>query len=340
MITVLALQRLGPRADEHGMEPSVGDFRPSAARWLADGGVLGLLPFAVADVLAGERALATAMFAMIAVLVFCGWWIRRGSYSPLVIVVVFVIPATVVNATAVSHYGVYVTYWAFVVVVATFLVLPERWAWICNLVFVAAIVSTAWIAVGGVIASRFGVSLVMIAVFGALAVRLIDQRQRLLARQVVTDPLTGLLNRMTLTEVLHRSIAAGAANRRSATLLAIDVDHFKSINDTYGHEAGDRVLVGLARHLEGETRGDVPVFRVGGEEFLVVLDGTGQSDAEVLAARLVAGIAAACFLDDRSVTVSIGVAAMDPDERPHDWMRRADEALYRAKQRGRNTLAA
>jgi diguanylate cyclase (GGDEF)-like protein len=157
-----------------------------------------------------------------------------------------------------------------------------------------------------------------------------------LTRQAQTDALTGAMNRrglMQCLELLHvRAQQAGHAY----VILMIDVDHFKAINDQHGHAEGDEVLKRVAGGLrDGLRTGDV-VARWGGEEFCVVLPRTDLAEARSLAERLKLQIAAGTT---PRVTVSIGVAeSVVQTQRPEDVIRRADEALYRAKEAGRDRV--
>ena len=174
-----------------------------------------------------------------------------------------------------------------------------------------------------------------------------------LARQ---DELTGLPNRRALNEQLqalvggrhmgHRDTAHrdGGAGRGSAggemwSVLLVDIDHFKSVNDTHGHQAGDEVLRAVTTSLRQELReGDV-LGRWGGEEFLALLPATGLEGALVAAERLRRAVSLRTFPYAGSVTVSIGVASARPGDHLERMVARADAGMYRAKRAGRNRVA-
>jgi diguanylate cyclase (GGDEF)-like protein len=124
------------------------------------------------------------------------------------------------------------------------------------------------------------------------------------------------------------------------SLVTIDIDHFKEVNDTRGHDAGDRVLAGIGALLRQRMRRTDKAFRTGGEEFLALLYGTDLANARRVAEELREAIAALGLLPDRHVTVSLGVAALRPGEDAAAWTKRADVNLYRAKAEGRNRVAA
>jgi len=166
--------------------------------------------------------------------------------------------------------------------------------------------------------------------------------RRELERMVRTDFLTGLLNRRALLDEADREIARSRRNASPLSLLVIDIDHFKQINDTCGHTAGDAALCAIAETLRRSRRSYDHLARYGGEEFVMLLPGTVCQDAYTIAERLRTSVDNAnaahangpCRLP---VTISIGVAELEsPDE---DWdalVRRGDHALYAAKQAGRN----
>ena len=160
-----------------------------------------------------------------------------------------------------------------------------------------------------------------------------------LTRLAVTDPLTGLWNRRHTGELLSADLAQAHRNGQALTLLMIDVDNFKSINDTHGHQTGDRVLVEVATRLREQIRSTDVVGRWGGEEFVVLLRYCGLRDAVATAEKLRRRIAEAPFDTLFSVSVSIGAAELQDTDDLASWIERADTALYAAKRAGRNTVA-
>jgi two-component system cell cycle response regulator len=160
----------------------------------------------------------------------------------------------------------------------------------------------------------------------------------------VTDPLTGLHNRRYISSRLRQAV--GSANNGGApvSVMIADIDHFKRINDTYGHEAGDCVLREFSQRVIDGLRALDLAARYGGEEFVIVMPGAGLAEAEVAAERLRATIAGTRFNlpdgQETDVTVSIGVAQVSAGESLESLLRRADVALYEAKTEGRNRVGA
>jgi len=168
---------------------------------------------------------------------------------------------------------------------------------------------------------------------------LVDANRRL-AAQALTDDLTGLANRRHGGRQLQREVALAVRHGRLLALARVDVDHFKAINDTHGHQAGDAVLAEVARRLAAAVRGGDELARWGGDEFVAIQPGTDRDGALRAAARLRAAVAVAPVAiagGELPVTVSVGWAHWVGDT-PDDLLARADRALYRAKDAGRNAV--
>jgi diguanylate cyclase (GGDEF)-like protein len=165
-----------------------------------------------------------------------------------------------------------------------------------------------------------------------------------LRRLSITDPLTGLYNRRQFEELMNTEILLSLRHGDANSLLAIDIDHFKRINDTFGHKAGDAVLRRLADLLVENVRRSDMVCRVGGEEFVVCLKRTPESQAMNVAEKLRKAIADANFYVDEdriAVTISIGIASVPsatPAQRAEELFEQADKALYYSKEHGRNRV--
>lgn len=161
----------------------------------------------------------------------------------------------------------------------------------------------------------------------------------------VVDPLTGLNNRRYLETHLASLLDQSAHNGRPLALMILDIDHFKFVNDTYGHEAGDEVLKSFAQRIKHVVRGADLVCRLGGEEFVIVMPETPLALATKVAERTLAAIQSEPFPIDKAgvaiaVTTSIGLAERGGDANADALLRRADKALYESKSAGRNRITA
>ncbi len=162
-------------------------------------------------------------------------------------------------------------------------------------------------------------------------------------RLASTDTLTGLLNRRAFVEQIEKARALSDKELFPMSMLLLDVDHFKKVNDTFGHDAGDAVLQGVARVLSSIARKSDFVARWGGEEFVLALSSTAEAGARVAAERVRRAIASARYVlpdgTEHRATASVGLASADsPKWQIDDLLGRADKAMYSAKHRGRNKV--
>ncbi|UCE89409.1 MAG: GGDEF domain-containing protein [Pseudomonadota bacterium] len=171
------------------------------------------------------------------------------------------------------------------------------------------------------------------------------QQQRQFEKSAQTDALTGLWNRRWLDEMLPRMADRCVMNNQPLSLLILDIDHFKSYNDTHGHLAGDRALQTVAATLSDRIRPTDVAARYGGEEFVVIMPDTARDGARIIAERLCIAIREQPIVRaDESplpaVTVSIGLGTLTDERSAEQLFEAADAALYRAKNAGRNQVAA
>jgi diguanylate cyclase (GGDEF)-like protein len=172
--------------------------------------------------------------------------------------------------------------------------------------------------------------------------RLDESFQQKMYNAALRDPLTKIYNKKYFVDQLSTEISYSKRHSTALSLLIFDLDHFKSINDTYGHVAGDQVLVQLAEQVQAMLRTEDVFARYGGEEFVIILRGITLNDAGVLAERIRGGIETGSYMCGEvrlPVTVSVGVASHEENiEDPMALVEAADSALYAAKQAGRNRV--
>jgi diguanylate cyclase (GGDEF)-like protein len=171
----------------------------------------------------------------------------------------------------------------------------------------------------------------------------LEEENRRLREKATRDPLIGINNRGAIDEILRDQLLRAPFRKGSVSVIMADVDHFKSVNDTYGHQVGDEVLIEVAERVSEGMRAEDSVGRYGGEEFLMVLPGIGGSQAVLIAHRIRLLIAEEPFdtdAGDLDITMSLGVSCTNFPELvgPENLVRLADEALYRAKNEGRNRV--
>lgn len=269
---------------------------------------------------------------VIAFLRFRGSYFLNGWLFPL-LAVICAAYSTAIN----GHAGLY---WAYPAAAALFFLLPLREATICNVTFVGVMAVVSFLRFPEADFWRITFSLGLTCLFAMIFAWLVGRLQEELTRLATTDPLTGCLNRSQLADVLNSQIQLRERYERVSSLILLDLDFFKSINDRWGHLAGDKVLAELSTRIRRRLRESDQLFRIGGEEFMVVLPETRQRDAETLAQELLASISARPFIEDVSLTASASVAEVAKGETWSVWLNRADQSLYQAKSRGRNQVVS
>ncbi|MCM0613670.1 GGDEF domain-containing protein [Marinobacter sediminum] len=267
---------------------------------------------------------------VIAFLRFRSTYFLKGRLFPL-LAVVSAAYSTSIN----GHAGLY---WAYPAATALFFLLPLREAIASNIVFVAVMSMVSFIKFAEADFWRITFSLGLTCLFAMIFAWLVGRLQGELTRLATTDPLTGCLNRSQLADILNSQIQMRERYERVSSLILLDLDFFKTINDQWGHLAGDRVLKEMSLRMRKRLRESDQLFRIGGEEFMIVLPETRQKDADNLAHQLLTSISSRPFLEDIKMTASASVAEVCQGETWSVWLNRADQALYEAKSRGRNQV--
>lgn len=299
--------------------------------------ILAIVPFAVFRFLRGEMLAGwvdTGIVVAIAIALAYVW--RGGSMRVGSIAVVL---ATTCGCLWVALLlGLPGLLWMYPILISHYMLLDRR---------TAVVVSTAALAFlllhGGPFSSdleraMFAVSASVVALFAyVFAQRTQHQRVQLetLANQ---DPLTHVANRRVMELEMGIAVASQRRGQAGHGLLMLDLDYFKQVNDDFGHEAGDETLIEFVRIIERSSRINDRLFRVGGEEFVVLVTGNSLSDLSICAEKLRVRVAEELRINGRALTVSIGGALLVSGEDAQQWMSRADAAMYRAKDAGRNRV--
>jgi len=300
-----------------------------------------LIPFAINNLFQGHLALAIGTFTIIIILAFNTWTIRRqGRYYSMLTFVVLVPAFLLILSLAIINQGIIGVFWCYPAAVACYFTLPERKAQLANIALLIVTVPLAWNIIEQAYAVRMLATLSLVSILAGIFIRVITEQQTKLRTLAVTDSLTGLLDRTLLQNTLEEILSLRKRIGLPMSLLALDIDHFKKINDSYGHDAGDEVLIELGKMLQKRMRRIDKIFRLGGEEFLVILYGTDLDNAIKVAEELRKMIEAQPLIPNHPVTVSIGVSTLQEEEDSMTWMKRGDENLYKAKSSGRNRVVA
>lgn len=314
------------------------DFRAKASFGVALTALTLLLPFAMLSLLQGQ-ILASIGTTGIVILLGCNaLLVYRGQCHQLLTLFVLVPAGMLFMITVFRYDSIIASLWCFPAIIGCYCMLSARRAWLANATILAFALPMVATSLPWVYSARVGATLLAVSLFSAILVHVIDTLNKRLNYQLVHDPLTGLFNRVTLQDTLEESISIYQANETAASLLAIDIDHFKRINDGFGHDVGDQALVTLAGIIDNELRLKDIAFRTGGEEFLVLLKECHEKEANIIAERLRERIERAFVIPCHQITISVGVAQLQANENWTQWMKRADSHLLESKRLGRNRV--
>lgn len=240
---------------------------------------------------------------------------------------------------AVYYIGFSAALWTYPIVISLYFIIPIRPANYCNLIIVLPIVTILFIQFDWSLAIRYSASLAATMILGMGLVNTIVELQRKLLRQSTTDPLTGAFNRRHMDRTLSVLSKRYGKTPEHCTILMLDIDHFKKINDKFGHESGDIALQDLVTVLNKNIRKTDVIFRMGGEEFIVLLLDTDLQMAVKIAESLrIEASKIPVSNSDTMLTVSIGVSLLTANMSYSQWLKEADNYLYEAKRLGRNRV--
>ena len=305
---------------------------------LSAAGVLGILPFAVMRFVEGKWIDGFIDALLIGGIAMLGWLVYRAHQVRVAATVIAILCVIGVLSTVYSN-GPQQIYWAYPALMAIFYLIRPNEAILLCLGMLAGLVPAYLPNPDKVATGTVFITIVVMCAFG-YAFSLVTRRQHsALIRLATKDPLTGAGNRRALDAKLGRIVAKRARKPGKASLIMLDLDHFKAVNDAHGHATGDLILKSLTKIVNLRIRVIDSLFRIGGEEFVVVLDGEDKEHASHLAEQLRTLVEANELVPEQEVTISLGVAELVPGETPQEWLERADAAMYRAKRRGRNVTS-
>jgi diguanylate cyclase (GGDEF)-like protein len=317
----------------------LGEYRDRIMLPMAACSTALLVPFVVYDYAVGKHFLALMMMAVVVPLALDAFALWRGRRPP-VDYGWLVLPVAAAIAISLLEHGVHGAMWCYPAILFCYFVLPGWQATVgaTSLVAMASVLVAQILGVPTMV--RFSATAAMSIVFIHIILGVVGELQRKLYEQATTDPLTGALNRRQMSVSLADAIEQSRRGGRAVSLLVFDLDHFKRVNDGHGHAAGDQALQRLVALVIERARRIDRLFRMGGEEFALLLPNTAEPDALRVAEELRARVAQAEWPCGAVVTVSIGVAQLHPAQTQDAWLKAADEALYRAKTEGRDRVRA
>lgn len=297
--------------------------------------VVGVLPFAVFRLLDGDWLMAVVDCLIIVGFAFLGISVLRPRRVRFASVSIAILCVSGVLTTVYVRGEVQI-FWAYPAMLAVFYLVKPGEAVLIATIAIVALVPALVPALDAMSLTTIFATLIATSAFAyAFAYLTRGQRDQLLmlARK---DPLTGVGNRRALDEKLAEVCAVQTRADVPASLILLDIDNFKEFNDEFGHAAGDQILIRLTEIIDLRIRITDSLYRIGGEEFVVVLEGQDKEKARRLAEQLRTLVEANELAPAGSVTISLGVAGLGRGESPAQWLQRADVALYESKRAGRN----
>ncbi|WP_405118617.1 GGDEF domain-containing protein [Pseudomonas leptonychotis] len=318
------------------------DFQLSIITLMGLFGVIGVTPYAVYRLTTGNYLVGSAdtVIVVSTVLAVLYAWRTGDTIKPgIYLATIFSAGSTLIAI----NLGVNGLFWIYPLILFNFFMVSPGKALLATLLVLVSLVAYGQHNPGAVFESdyqmvSFLVTSMMASVLSfVFAYRTTSQRDQL-QQLAIHDPLTGARNRRAMNEELKIAASSHRRHGNSYGVLTMDLDHFKRVNDNYGHQAGDQVLVDFVELIKNSSRKEDRLFRFGGEEFLLLLPNTDRVGLLAAAQQLQQQVAHNLRSPGGAVTMSVGGAILRRDEHWEDMLERADQRLYRAKSAGRNCV--
>lgn len=294
-----------------------------------------ITPFAIYRLLKADWMIAAVdsllILAIIATVLYA--WRTGNARRSCQVLMYF---SSVLGIVGLHLFGAALLSWVYPMLVSNFFLATPRQAALTGTVFLLALSIGYQIFPSPLAGFTFVATAGLVCFYTYVFAERSESQRQQLENLASRDTLTGAFNRRTFQQELQRAYQAFQREAAPYGLLVLDIDHFKQVNDTWGHDAGDEVLVRLAHLIESSVRKTDRFFRFGGEEFVLLVFPINLEALKAMARNLCAQVERKMVYKGKPLTVSIGGAVLCAEEAPGDWFARADAALYRAKHQGRN----
>lgn len=318
------------------------DFQLSIITLMGLFGVIGISPYAVYRLATGNYLVGAADTVIVAstVLAVLYAWRTSDTVKPgIYLASIFSVAATLIAI----NLGVNGLFWIYPLILFNFFMVSSGKALVATILMLMTLVGYGQLNPGAVFESDYQmVSFLVTSMMASIlsfvfAYRTSSQRDQL-QQLAIHDPLTGARNRRAMNEELKIAASLNRRHGNSYGVLTMDLDHFKRVNDNYGHQAGDQVLIDFVELIKNASRKEDRLFRFGGEEFLLLLPNTDSDGLLAAAQNLQQQVRQHLRGPGGPVTMSVGGAMMRRDEHWEELLQRADQRLYHAKSAGRNCI--
>ncbi|MET0121988.1 MAG: diguanylate cyclase, partial [Candidatus Thiodiazotropha sp. 6PLUC9] len=284
------------------------DFHLKSTFWLSVTAGALILPFAIYHLTHQHGGIGIGAAITSLSLYLVAWGCHRKTYKTIYTFIWLTPFTTFFVAYLTDKVGITGTYWCYSTVVLYYFMMSERQAWISNILFALVNIPLVWHLFETHEAIRFSVTFSLVSAYSAIFLHVVARQYNELQKQAITDKLTDLYNRTLLIDSLEQAISQASRTNTPFTLIIMDIDHFKKINDELGHEIGDHVLMQLGVFLKDFLRDSDKAFRIGGEEFLILLYNTDETNSINMVEKMRKGIENLSLIPGRTITVSIGVS--------------------------------
>lgn len=313
------------------------DFQLAIITFFGACAVLGILPFAAYRFFTG--AIMVGMLDMglvigISAAVIYAWRTGNTKQSGLVLVIIYTSGAIVSAAIL----GVIGLFWMYAVLLSNFFLVSRTKATIASVIALGIIALDGHMFESHAQVFSFLATSALVGLLAYILAYHTEEQRSQLETLATHDALTGVGNRRAMEQELIVAIERHKRDQTTFGLIMLDLDHFKRVNDQFGHDAGDKVLIAFSDLIQKYTRKTDRFFRFGGEEFVLLLPGANAANLQVITKNLHRRIAEELHGPGGVLTVSFGAASLNTNESWQSWLGRADTALYQAKTNGRNRV--
>lgn len=271
-----------------------------------------------------------SVLLVLAYAIHTGRTLRAGRFFAVVIVIACIASTAMFGRTGIL--------WGYVVLWVNFLLTGRRFALVSNLILMTVLIIETSLFQSVLEGVTYIVTALLVTTFGYIFAERLARYQDQLEKLALQDPLTFAGNRRMMRRDLTAAVSSNRRSGKDFTLILLDLDHFKRINDEYGHEVGDRALQEFADLVREHIRAEDGFYRFGGEEFVLLLPDHGREHAREVAGLLHERISGKLSYFDETLRFSAGVAVLRAEEDWPAWLTRADRAMYQAKHAGRDRV--
>jgi len=308
----------------HQLSAAQESFLRKSIRGITFAAILFVSPFTIYHFLVGDYLIALFACLMLGVISYSAWNTLTGRLSYKLPFVLLTPSFLFFSWVAIEELGIMGALWSFPAVTMFYFIFPERLARVANLALLVVVLPRAFMELDTDIALRLVATLIGVSLMCSIFIRRLNSQHIELEQTASIDPLTQLSNRLNLHTSLDQAIEYSKTRGYPMSVLFLDLDGFRRINKTLGYEKGDQVLQNFGALLVGIVYSSDEIFRTGGEEFLILLNGSDSEAARQQAAKIHTALAQAHLAEGIKMTASIGVATIKPGETVYELLNRAD----------------